>query len=298
VSWLHFLTQNSLAIDLDVATFFVSAFLISRLTLPGKTAAQKAALAGATLASTWHDAKEGWRFIGGTYRVRAVIIGFSVALIGGGMTVPLGITYSEDILHKGSTGYGLLELALGLGAAAGVLILSMTQKHLPHDWTFAFAVAGAGGSLIFAAFMSNLGLVMLGIGLLGVCAGAVYVLGFTILGATTSDELRGRIFGVFYTLVRLCLLLAFTLAPLLSAVLGGLSSHLHRHIGTRLIKGEVGTSSLHLALPGARLTLWLGGVIILVAAWVAKRDLRKAVREGQLSASANTWAGRSAHSEA
>jgi len=281
-SAIQHLNRSSLAIDFDVATFLVSAFLISRLPLPRKTAEQRAAIAAATLASTWRDAKQGWSYIGSTYRVRAVIIGFCTALIGGGMVVPLGITYSSTILHKGDTGYGLLELALGVGAAAGVLLLSVTHGRVSHDRTFVAAVAGAGAALLFAACMSNLALVMFGIGLLGLCAGAVYVLGFTILGATTSDDIRGRIFGVFYALVRLCLLLAFTLAPFLSGLLNGLAGHFHRYQGTRLIKGEVGTSSFHVALPGARLTLWLGGLIVLFAAWIARRDLRRALAEGQL----------------
>ena len=270
------LSQESLAIYLDVLTFFTSAFLISRLALPRRTKAEKAAAPPATFASTWRDAKEGWRFIGQTYRVRAVIIGFCTGLIGGGMVVPLGVTFSASILHKGPTGFGLLEFSLGLGVAAGVLAISVGQRHVSHDRTFTIAVAGAGVAIIFAAAMSNLALVMLGIFLLGICAGGVYVLGFTILGSSTTDDIRGRIFGVFYTLVRLCLLLAFTLAPLLSALLGSLSGRVYRHVGARTIKGEIGTDRFHVALPGARLTLWLGGVIILGAAFTARRDLHKA----------------------
>jgi MFS family permease len=278
------LSQESLAIYLDVVTFFISAFVISRLALPKRTVAQREASASATLASTWKDAKEGWGYIGSTYRVRAVIIGFCTGLIGGGMTVPLGVTFSSEVLHKGPTEYGLLELALGLGVCAGVLAISVWQKRLNHDRTFVLSLAIGGAGLLFAASMANIGWVMLGIGVLGAGTGGVYVLGFTILGATTADEIRGRIFGVFYTLVRLCLLLAFTLAPFLSAVLNAASSHLHRHVGRHVLKGQVGTSSFHVALPGARLTLWLGGLIILVAALIARRDLQRAVAEGQAPA--------------
>ena len=270
------LSQESLAIYLDVLTFFASAAIISRLVLPRKSAAERLAAPAATLGSTWREVKEGWRFIGQTYRVRAVIIGFCTGLIGGGMVVPLGVTFSAKILHKGPTGFGLLEFALGLGVAIGVLALTVGQRHLDHDRVFSLAVAGAGVSIIFAAAMSRLLLVMLGIAGLGVCAGTVYVLGFTILGASTTDDIRGRIFGVFYTLVRLCLLLAFTLAPLASGVLDGLSAHLHRRAHGVTIRGEVGTAAFHVALPGTRLTLWLGGIIILAAAWSARRDLHKA----------------------
>jgi MFS family permease len=214
--------------------------------------------------------------------VRAVIVGFCTALIGGGMLVPLGVTYSANILHKGPTGFGLLELALGLGVAGGVLILSVIQKHMQHDTVFVTSVFGAGVAIAVAACMSNLALTMLCIGVLGICTGGVYVLGFTILGESTDDALRGRIFGVFYTLVRLCLLLAFLLAPLLSGLLDGLSYHLSRHVGNRVIHHELGTASWHIALPGVRLTLWLGGLIILWASWWARNDLRRAVAEGQI----------------
>lgn len=276
------LSQESLAIYVDVCSFFVSAFLIAGLALPHRIVAQNLVRSTATLGSTWHDARDGWRFIGSTYRVRAVIVGFSTALIGGGMLVPLGVTFSDKVLHKGPTGFGLLELALGLGVAGGVLVISVVQSRIQHDVGFVMAVFGAGVSILVAASMSNLALTMLCIGALGVCAGAVYVLGFTILGESTDDALRGRIFGVFYTLVRLCLLLAFTLAPLLSGLLDGLSAHLQRYSHGRVIPREIGTSSWHVALPGTRLTLWLGGVIILVAAWRARMDLHRAVSTGQI----------------
>jgi len=267
--------RDTFAVYVDVLTFFLSAFLISRLPLPRKTDAQKADVAAATPKTMWLDAKEGWRYIRRTYRVRAVILGFCTGLIGGGMVVPLGITYSETILHAGTTGYGLLEMALGIGVAGGVMLVSVWQRHVSHTWAFGWAVAGAGVALLVAASVARLGLVMLAIGVFGACVGSVYVLGFTILGSSTSDEIRGRIFGMFYTLVRLCLLLAFTLAPLFSGLLNGLSNHLTRAAGGRTIHHEVGNATFHVSLPGTRLTLWLGGLIIVAASWVARRDLTR-----------------------
>ena len=277
------LSQESIAIYVDVISFFVSALLIARLVLPRRTAAEKSAIAPVSLRSMWHEAREGWRFIGSTYRVRAVIIGFSTALIGGGMVVPLGFTFSTNVLHKGATGFALLVLALGIGVSAGVLALTVLQKRIHHDSGFVLSVFGAGLSLLAAATMSNMALTMLCIAVLGACAGGVYVLGFTIVGESTDDALRGRTFGVFYVLVRLCLLLAFTLAPFLSGLFGGLSEHLYRTAGGRRIHHEIGTVSWHVGLPGTRLTLWLGGMIVLAAAGWARRDLRRAVSEGQVA---------------
>jgi dTMP kinase len=97
---------------------------------------------------------------------------------------------------------------------------------------------------------------------LGVAAGSVYVLGFTILQTNVSDELRGRIFATLYTLVRFCMLLALTVAPILSQVLDGFSGHwFNRKV-------------LGVGIPGVRLTLWLGGFIIIGAGFLAVRSMR------------------------
>ena len=117
-------------------------------------------------------------------------------------------------------------------------------------WTLAAAVflSGAVASVFVA--------------LLGVAAGCVYVLGFTILQTNVTDALRGRIFATLYTLVRFCLLLALTVAPILSQLLDGVSAtEFNRHV-------------LGVSIPGVRLTLWLGGLIIVGAGFLASRSLR------------------------
>ncbi|HZQ58590.1 MAG TPA: MFS transporter, partial [Acidimicrobiales bacterium] len=124
--------RNTLAVFLDVTTFFVSAFLISRIPLPRRTPEERDEVASTSVATMWNEAKEGWGYIRRTYRVRAVILGFCTGLIGGGMVVPLGVTYSEDVLHAGTTGFGLLEMALGIGAAVGVVLVSLWQRRVSH----------------------------------------------------------------------------------------------------------------------------------------------------------------------
>jgi dTMP kinase len=150
---VRYLTQhrNTLAIFLDVLTFFTSAYLISRIPLPRRTAEEQAKVDATTLATMWRDAKEGWGFIRRTYRVRAVILGFCTGVIGGGMVVPLGVTYSVTVLHAGTTGYGLLEMALGIGVAIGVVLLSVGQHRVSHTGTFFWSLLGAGVALIVAA---------------------------------------------------------------------------------------------------------------------------------------------------
>jgi MFS family permease len=152
----------------------------------------------------------------------------------------------------------------------GVVGLSTFQKRVPHGATFPWAVVGAGATMLVAVTMGSLGLTMLFISFMGVCAGAVYVLGFTILQETVEDELRGRTFATLYTLSRLCMLISLSLAPLVSRVLDDFSS--------ALFDGRISLFGATLSLPGVRLTLWLGAAIILSAGALALRAYRGTAR--------------------
>jgi MFS family permease len=187
-------------------------------------------------------------------------------LIGGGMLVPLGPVFSDQVLGGGTAGFGLLLTALGSGVAAGVILLSAFQRRLPKPQVFTAAVLAAGVLLFIAALMSTLTPAFVLIVGLGVCAGAVYVLGFTILQETVEDELRGRVFSALYTLVRFCLLLSFAISGFLSRLLDRLSE--------RLIDRSIAFGDADLFLPGVRLTLMLAAVIMAGAGVLAVLSLR------------------------
>ena len=253
---LHFLrlNQETLAIYLDVVTFMTSALIISTLTLPRSSGQRKKSQID--FGAAVDDVKEGWRYISSSRVVRSVMIGLGTGLIGGGMVAPLGPTYSRVVLHAGPAGFALLLTALGTGLAVGVVGLSATQNRLPHQRIFPLAVLGSGVAMLVGVSMSRIGLTMAFIGLMGVCAGAVYVLGFTILQENVDDELRGRIFAALYTLSRLCLLISLSVAPLLAGLLDFVP-----HV------------------PGVRVTLWLGASIIVFAGVLALRTLRPGGQE-------------------
>jgi dTMP kinase len=184
------------------------------------------------------------------------------------MLVPLGPVFSATVLDAGAAGFGILIFALGTGVAVGVIALSVFQRHIPKPQVFASSVMGAGVSLIVAASMSSLGFASLFVGLLGVGAGSVYVLGFTLLHENVDDELRGRIFSALYTLVRFCVLVAFAIGPFLSGFLSKVSKD--------YLDEEINIAGVSIAVPGVRLTLWLAGFIIVGAGFLAFASLRSA----------------------
>ena len=265
------ITQESVALYVDVGTFVLSAFLISTLVLPSRRSA--AGDAGAAvkmdLGQTARELQEGWRFMVSQPVVRAVMVAVGTGLVGGGMLVPLGDLFSRQVLGGGSAGFGLLLTALGMGLALGVILVSVAQKLLPKVEVFCGAVMAAGVALVLGATMSSLTPALAAVFVLGMCAGAIYVLGFTILHERVADELRGRVFASLYTLVRLCVLLAFAAGPLLADRLEALSS--------RAFGGSVDVLGVTVAIPGVRLALWLAGGIILAAGVLAVLVLRRSV---------------------
>lgn len=265
---LHFLelNQETLAIYVDVLTFISSALIISTLTLARPKARKRRSVA--PLTDALNEVKEGWRFIGTSPIVRSVMVGLGTGLIGGGMVAPLGPVFSSAVLNAGSAGFALMLTALGMGMAVGVVGLSIAQNRLPHQRIFPLAVLGAGACMMAASSMSSLALCLTFIAGMGVCAGAVYVLGFTILQENVEDELRGRIFAALYTLSRLCLLISLSLAPLLAGILDNLSES--------LLDGRLKLAGFTVELPGVRLTLWIGATIILVAGALALKAQQRA----------------------
>ena len=95
----------------------------------------------------------------------------------------------------------------------------------------------------------------------------MYVVGFTLLHENVDDELRGRIFSALYTIVRLCLLIAFALGPFLSEFLDRVSRRLFSNRTITLV-------GRNLYVPGERITLWLAGVIIIAAGTIVVWSLR------------------------
>ena len=226
--------------------------------------------AHADLSETFRDIKEGLQFIVNEPRVRGVIVGLGLGLIGGGAMIPLGPVFAKEALGGDAATFGALMTALGLGAAIGVIVLLIFQRRLPRETVFEFAVMGTGLFLVIAATLSSLGPAALAVGLVGACAGTSYVTGFTELQATVSDELRGRTFATLYTVIRMCLLISLVISPLWSDFWNWVDGVVIGADRTVTLGGAQYT------FPGVRIALWGGGLITLFAGWFARWSMQHA----------------------
>jgi dTMP kinase len=261
-------SQESVAFYAEVVCLVVAALMIASLPITRDHLRRTAAEERIDLGQVFTEIKEGWAFIFVNPVVRAVNIGLACGLIGGGMLVPLGPVFSRTVLGAGPSGFGVFITALGFGVAVGVIGLSVAQRKVRKTRVFSLATLGAGVALIFAASMSTLLLSAFFVAILGLCAGAVYVLGFTLLHENVDDELRGRAFSGLYTLVRMNVLLAFAVGPFLAGALNELSGAVFG-----LDRAwQVGGGSVF--LPGVRLTLFLAGGIMVFAGILTILSLR------------------------
>ncbi|MEZ5383673.1 MAG: MFS transporter [Microthrixaceae bacterium] len=283
ISWLgplQFRTDlggsQSMAFYFNAASFLVAALLVWKLVHPKgqpPSESDRAVSIGQTIA----DIREGWTYIIENPVVRGVNVGLATGLFGGAMLVPLGPVFAEKVIGSGDT-FSLFITSLGLGVAVGIGALWFVQKLMPKRASFLIAAYSSGISLIFAASMSSFWPAAAGVFVLGLCAGTVYVLGFTLLQTYTDDELRGRIFSTLLTLVRMCVLVALLLGPVLAALFETLTSSVFELNAEGIPEAQLGGFSL--AVPGVRVALWVGGLIVMAAAALATRSMGFHLREG------------------
>lgn len=247
----------------DSITYVVSAVIVFGLPIPRR---RKRAGAKFEWTSTFSEIKDGFSFMRHNRFARAVIVGLGGGVIGAGAMVPLSQVFATEVLGSKSE-FGVLLFALGSGAAVGVLSLLAFQKRMARDTVFEWSIIGAGISLAGAAAFNVGGLAAVAIAIVGGCAGAAYVTGFTLIQEHVTDELRGRTFATLYAVVRLCLLLSLTVSPLFADLYEWLFS---------LAAGapRITLGGFHYAFPGVRLALWGGAVLTVFSGLYARHELR------------------------
>lgn len=261
------LNEEGLAFYVDGISFLLTALIIWTIAFPTRTRDERRGEAGGwDLGGAWRELREGWRFIAVNPIVRAVNVGLGVGVIGGGMLVPLGALYVDELVVGDDADFNLVLFSLGLGMAVGVISASLLQNRINRSAVFPAVLVLAGGALLVASSSPFLSVVVPVTGVVGFAAGPIYVLGFTLLHENVEDELRGRIFSALLVLVRFCMLFALAVAPLVSEGLDTLSN--------RWWDGDIHLFGLTVLAPGVRLTLWLSSLTIIGAGLLASWSLR------------------------
>jgi dTMP kinase len=154
-----------------------------------------------------------------SFRPSAFFVGMLGALAAGGAVIALGRLFAESILRGGDAAYGLLFGAMFLGIALGVALGPRALGDLSRRRAFGPSIVGAGASLVFMSLVPVLALAALATVAVGFFAGIAYVVGITLLGLEVDDHLRGRMFGLVQSLMRIDLLLVTAAAPFIAGAI-------------------------------------------------------------------------------
>ena len=248
---------SSVAIDIalvfNACTFLVSAAVIyfSRAMIPsyvGERAVSK---------NLFALIREGVVFIKNSRIMRAIYIGILGAFGAGGLVAGVAQAYVAT-LGAGNAGYGILFGSVFTGLALGMLVGPKVLPTVPRRMVFTLSIGAAGVSLVIMGLLQDYLGAVLASSVMGLFAGIAWITGFTMIGQEVSDQLRGRVFAFVMSSVRLILLGAIALGPILAGALG---SHL------------VTVGSFQIYFSGPAIVLSVGGLIAIGVSIYAGRQV-------------------------
>ena len=207
-----------LAIYVNGATFVVSAWIVSRLTFPRRGGSER--LSGESILRTVTD---GLLIVKERPFVRGLIAGMMGAFAAGGLVIGLATRFVKD-MGAGVPGYGMLFVAVFTGMALGIVAGPRVLAGLSRPRIFGAALTSAGAILLVLALVPTLLIALPLSTVLGAVIGLAWVVGYTLLGLTVEDELRGRTFALVQSLDGVVLMLVLAVAPLLAAAFDAMLS--------------------------------------------------------------------------
>jgi predicted MFS family arabinose efflux permease len=147
--------------------------------------------------STWAHAAEGFAYVWHHRRMRIILILFGVVGVFGWSYSVLLPAWATDVLKIGQEKYGMLLGANGLGSLLGALTVASAGTYINRR------LLVLGGLLVFSAMLLLLAFVtQYHLALLFLAIGGWGMLLFfstinTLLQTAASDEMRGRVMGIW-----------------------------------------------------------------------------------------------------
>jgi MFS family permease len=166
----------------------IAGLLMMQITIAPRVARTSSAVA---------DIGEGFRFVAGSPPVRALMLLLGLVSLTGMPYAVLMPVFADQILHRGSSGLGILMGASGFGAFLGAFSLAVRRGWRGLGTWVAYSSAGFGIALIAFAlsrwfFVSMFLLVPVGFTMMVEMASSN-----TLLQVMVPDELRGRVMAVY-----------------------------------------------------------------------------------------------------
>lgn len=124
------------------------------------------------------------------------------AALGLGASYPLTFFYATDVLGGGARTFGLLEAMIGAGYLVGSLAMAGMGDRVDKGAAMTAGIAVLGAGLACVGAVSTLLLAFVPFFVLGVADAAALISIDTYFQQTVPEQLRGRVWGVRFTLTQ------------------------------------------------------------------------------------------------
>lgn len=199
-----------LSLIYNAISFFISAILINKISIEGKNTIK---------GSIKESFKEGFLYLKKEH-VLIIIFGIGILMnVGGAPITVLGPAFSENILHAGATGYGIVQASWFLGIAFGAVIIgTYFSKKLWITLSIGFFVQGI--AQIAFGLSSNIALALLFIFIHGIFMSVANIPLFSFVQRYVPSVYLPHVFSILGTLVMAVNPLAYAAAGFLADSIG------------------------------------------------------------------------------
>ncbi len=150
---------------------------------------------------SWDEAlrhiKAGLAYAWGHAEIRALLILLAVISVAGVPFMVLLPIFVDQVLRDGAAGMGWLMGATGVGALAGSVFLARRRPLEGLGRIAGQSAAGFGVALVFFALSGHMLTSLFFMAFTGFCMMTAFTGCNTLLQSMTSDEMRGRVMGLF-----------------------------------------------------------------------------------------------------
>ena len=196
--------SGSIIFIFDAFTFFLSAYLLVFLKTKSVKPTQR------NQGFVLKEFKEGLNYFYSNQEIRNITVSISLSLFAAGSLFILGHTFLTIDLGFTESSFGFMIASFGTGIIFSMVTFSYFISSFSRvSFVIGLCMLSTGISLYTAFISTEFINILLSIFISGVGTGGVYLLTISFLQATTDEKMRGRVFGNFYTIGRIALLLSF-----------------------------------------------------------------------------------------
>jgi MFS family permease len=195
------LGAGAFVFGLNAASFLFSAWLVG--STPGRFSDERSGK------SEHPGIRAGFRYAMSDPVLRAILLGWSVLLLGVGLILVAELPYA-DAFGKGAFGYGLISALWGGGAALGAVFAArwLTAQREPRTLLVSVLL---GGVIMFAIGWSPVWIAALALMVTeGICEGFASVAEQGLLQRRTPDDVRSRVAGAVEAATLIALAVSLT----------------------------------------------------------------------------------------